>query len=276
MGLKAAVREGAAGLFAPRASRANGGDDEVFIPHRDIDAHSLWGTQPMRNKRLFPSAVAAAFLMVAGLFVAPQGALAQQDPSQFIQNLGTQGIQALGPSVPMAQRAARFRQLLESDFDLAGITRFVLGPSGRNMTPEQQQEFATLFRDYVAQTYAEKLASFGGAPLRVTGTRQNGDETIVTSQVMRQGGPAELDWHVANRGGRMLVTDVTVNGSSMKVSERNQMAGIIERNGGRPDALLSVMRQQTAHAGAPQRPGAMPHQGMPAGGAVGSSMPPRQ
>src|SRR6185437_9162695 len=143
--------------------------------------------------------------------------------------------------------------------------------SGRNMTPEQQQEFATLFRDYVAQTYAEKLASFGGAPLRVTGTRQNGDETIVTSQVMRQGGPAELDWHVANRGRRMLVTDVTVNGSSMKVSERNQMAGIIERNGGRPDALLSVMRQQTAHAGAPQRPGAMPHQGMPAGGARGSS-----
>ena len=74
----------------------------------------------MRNKRLFPSAIAAAFLMLAGLFAAPQGALAQQDPSQFIQNLGTQGIQALGPSVPMAQRATRFRQLLESDFDLAG------------------------------------------------------------------------------------------------------------------------------------------------------------
>jgi hypothetical protein len=60
----------------------------------------------------------------------------------------------------------------------------------------------------------------------------------------------------------------------MRVSERSQMAGIIERNGGRPDALLSVMRQQTAHAGAPQHPGAA--QGMPAGGAVGSSTPPRQ
>ncbi|MBV9587061.1 MAG: ABC transporter substrate-binding protein [Alphaproteobacteria bacterium] len=212
------------------------------------------------------AAITVALVMFAGLIAGSRGAMAQ-DASQFIQNLGTQGIQALGPSVPMAQRVARFRQLYDSDFDVAGITRFVLGPSGRNMTPEQQQEFGTLFRDYIAQTYAEKLASFGGAPFRVTGTRQNGDETIVTSQVMRQGGPAELDWHVANRG-RMVVTDVTVNGSSMKVSERSQLAGILERNGGRPDALLSVMRQQTAHAG--QRPGAMPQ------GGVGSSMPPRQ
>jgi phospholipid transport system substrate-binding protein len=258
-------------LFARHARPTTSGGDEVFIPHRDIDAHSLWGTQPMRKLRLFPTALIAVLLMLAGLLAAPRGALAQQDASQFIQNLGTQGIQALGPSVPMPQRVARFRQLFESDFDVAGITRFVLGPSGRSMTPEQQQEFATLFRDYVAQTYAEKLASFGGAPFRVTGTRQNGDETIVTSQIVRQSGPAELQWHVANRGGRFVVTDVQVNGASMRVSERDQLAGIMQRNGGRPDALLSVMRQQTAHTGAPQRPG-----GMPAGGAVGSSLPPRQ
>jgi phospholipid transport system substrate-binding protein len=224
----------------------------------------------MRNKPLFPSAIAAALLLLAWVVAAPRGAAAQ-DAAGLVQNLGTQGIQALGPSVPTAQRAARFRQLFDSDFDTAGITRFVLGPTGRNMTPEQQQEFATLFRDYLAQTYAEKLAGFGGAPFRVTGTRQNGDETIVTSQVMHQGNPAELQWHVADRGGRFLVTDVNVNGSSMRVSERDQLAGIMQRNGGRPDALLSVMRQQTAHAGAPQRPGTMP-----AGGGVGTSMPPRQ
>ena len=139
-------------MFAPGARPATSHDAEVFIPHRDIDAHSLWGTQPMRKLRLFPTALITVLLMLAGLLAAPRGALAQQDASQFIQNLGTQGIQVLGPSVPMAQRVARFRQLFESDFDVAGITRFVLGPSGRNMTPEQQQEFATLFRDYVAQT----------------------------------------------------------------------------------------------------------------------------
>jgi phospholipid transport system substrate-binding protein len=224
----------------------------------------------LRDKLRFPGMIAVALLLFAGLAAAPRGAAAQ-DAAAFVQNLGTQGIQALGPSVPAAQRTARFRQLFDADFDAAGISRFVLGPNGRNMTPEQQQEFAALFRDYVAQTYSDKLATYGGSPFKVTGTRQNGDETIVASQIMRQGGPAELQWHVANRGGRFVVTDVQVNGSSMKVSARDQVAGIVQRNGGRPDALLSVTRQQVAHSSRE-----MGRSVMPAGGAVGSSMPPRQ
>jgi phospholipid transport system substrate-binding protein len=175
--------------------------------------------------------------------------------------------------VPAGQRTARFRQLFDSDFDVQGIARFVMGPQGRSMSPEQQQEFATLFRDYVAQTYSDKLATYGGSPFRVTGTRQNGEETIVTSQVQRQNGnPVELTWHVANRGGKFLVTDVQVDGASMKVSQRDQIAAIVQRNGGRSDALLSVMRQQVAQA---HHEGANPR-AMPPQGAVGSSMPPRE
>jgi phospholipid transport system substrate-binding protein len=231
----------------------------------------------LRHKLRLPGTIAVALLLFAGLAAAPRGAEAQ-DAAGFVQNLGTQGIQALGPSVPAAQRTARFRQLFDADFDVAGISRFVLGPNGRTMTPEQQQEFAGLFRDYVAQTYSDKLATYGGAPFRVTGTRQNGDEVIVISQIMHQGNPAELQWHVANRGGRFVVTDVQVNGSSMKVSARDQIAGIVQRNGGRPDALLSVMRQQVAHSSremgrsGPSMQGQTGRPLMPPGGGIGSSM----
>ena len=62
-----------------------------------------------------------------------------------------------------------------------------------------------------------------------------------------------------------------VDGASMKVSQRDQIAAIVQRNGGRPDALLSVMRQQVAQT---HRENAGPR-GMPQGG-VGSSMPPRE
>ena len=227
----------------------------------------------MRDKLRYPWAVAVALVLsLAALAAAPRDASAQ-DASSFIQNLGTQGIQVLGPSVPAGQRTARFRQLFDADFDAQGIARFVMGPQGRGMTPEQQQEFATLFRDYVAQTYSDKLGTYGGAPFRVTGSRQNGDETIVTSQVQRQNGnPVEMVWHVANRGGKFVVTDVQVDGASMKVSQRDQIAAIVQRNGGRSDALLSVMRQQLAQA---RHEGGNPR-AMPPQGGVGSSMPPRE
>jgi len=182
---------------------------------------------------------------------APRVAAAQADPAGFIQALGTQGIQALNHSVPQAQRVAVFRQILDQDFDLADISRFVLGPYARSLSPQQQQEFMVLFRDRLARTYAERLSAYGGQPFRVTGTRPMGGETVVTSQVLRNDGPpVEIDWHVADRGGRMLVTDVVVNGVSQKISERQEFAGIIQRNGGRPESVIAALRQES-----PEGPG---------------------
>jgi phospholipid transport system substrate-binding protein len=202
----------------------------------------------------FPRAMAAALLAVACLAGLARGAAAQ-DAGSFIANLGNQAIQVLGPSVPAAQRTAHFRQIFASDFDLQGASRFVLGPAGRNLNPEQQQEFQTLFRDYLAQAYSTRLAQYAGEPFHVTGTRPNGEETIVTSQVVRRGSsPVEIDWHAVNRGGRFLVTDVYVDGVSMRVTHRQEFAAIIQRNGGHPEALLAALRQQL-HEGAAPRSG---------------------
>lgn len=187
-------------------------------------------------------------LLVTCLTTAPRGAMAQ-DASEFIANLGTQGMQVLGPSVPAAQRAARFRQLLETEFDLPEIARFVLGPYGRRMSPVAQQEFVPLFREYLVRAYTAKLGPYGGAPFRVVGARPNGGETVVASQVTRNGGnPLQIEWHVSDRGGRPVVTDVAVDGVSMKASQRNEFAAIIQRNGGQPDSLVAALRQQTAEA----------------------------
>ena len=72
----------------------------------------------MRHQLRFPGMIAFTLLLLAGVAAMPRGAAAQ-DATSFIQNLGTQGIQALGPSTPAAQRTARFRQLLDADFDVA-------------------------------------------------------------------------------------------------------------------------------------------------------------
>lgn len=185
-------------------------------------------------------------LLASCLALAPRGAVAQ-DATSFIANIGAQGIQVLGPSVPPAQRAARFRQLLDNSFDLPEIARFVLGQYARTMSPAGQQEFLPLFREYVVQAYTARLGQYGGAPFRVTGTRPHGGETVVSSQVTRSGGnPIQIDWHVMNRGSRLLVTDVVVDGVSMKATQRSEFASIIQRNGGHPEALLAALRQQVA------------------------------
>lgn len=187
-------------------------------------------------------AIAVALVAAVSLALMPRPAAAQNATS-FIADLGNQATQAL--RLPPAERAAQFRHIFSSDFDLDGAARFVMGPHWRGLTPAQQQQFLPLFRDYLAQSYSSRLSQYAGDPFRVTGSRPNGAETIVSSQVMRRSGkPIEMDWHVINSGGRFLVSDVYVDGVSMRLTHRQEFASIIQRNGGRPDALLAALRQQ--------------------------------
>lgn len=191
-----------------------------------------------------PLSIAVLFLGVVFSAAAPRVALAQdQGAVSFIQYHGSQALQQLAGPAP--QRVAYFRQLFATNFDLPEISRFVLGQYGRMLPPQEQQEFASLFQDYIAKS-SVRLAPYAGAQFRVTGARPYGGATVVTSQAFSPGSnqPIGIDWQVVNQGGRYLVTDVIVGGVSMKVSLRDEFASIIQRNGGRPEALLAVMRQQ--------------------------------
>jgi phospholipid transport system substrate-binding protein len=193
-------------------------------------------------------AIGIALLMLTCLAATPRDAAAQNAAS-FIASLGARGLQALRPSLSEAQKEAGFRELLVNNFDLPGISRFVLGSYARGMSPAAQQEFEPLFRDYLTRVYTQRLSRYADAPFRVTGSRQVGDETVVTSQVSAGGGsPVDIDWHLQNRNGRFVVTDVVVGAVSMKVTQRSEFASVIQRNGGKPEALIAVLRRQLAQA----------------------------
>ena len=196
-------------------------------------------------RRVFRT-IGAAFLLI-GLFSLSAHQAAAQDPRAFIAALGNQAIQVLGPGVSQSQRIARFRQLFQSDFDVPGIGQFVLGRYWRTATPEEQQEFLRLFQEYIVQSYAAQLGEYGGEPFRVTGSRPSGNETVVTSEIDRPSGSRiVVDWYVVERGGAPKISDVYVGGVSMKVTQRDQFASVIQRNGGRVDALLTMLRQRVA------------------------------
>ena len=193
------------------------------------------------------SPVIAALILLLGLVVAPPRQAAAQDARAFVAGLGTQAIQVLGPSVSPAQRVARFRQLFHDDFDVPGIGQFVLGRYWRVATPAEQKEFLQLFQEYIVQSYAARLAEYGGEPFRVIGSRPAGAETVVSSEIDRPSGSRVLvDWYLIERGGSPKITDVYVGGVSMKVTQRDEFASVIQRNGGRVDGLLAQLRQRLA------------------------------
>jgi phospholipid transport system substrate-binding protein len=195
------------------------------------------------------SAAIGVFALTALFFFVPREATAQ-DARGFVSTLGTEAIQVLGPSVSPAQRLARFRELFRNDFDVPGIGQFVLGRYWRAATPQEQQEFLALFQEYIVRAYSTRLAEYGGEPFRVTGSRPNGPETVVSSEIIRTNGSRiAVDWYLIDRGGSHKITDVYVGGVSMKVTQRDEFASVIQRNGGQVGALIAQLRQKVGGAG---------------------------
>ena len=167
---------------------------------------------------------------------------------KFIQDLGDQAISVIAnKSLTQDQRSDHFRQMLRSSFDLPTIGRFVIGRSWNAATPDQQQEYMKLFESLVVKTYSDRFALYTGEGFRVTGVRPETEkDVVVTSEITHPDGsePTTVDWRVRNKNGKLGIIDVVVEGVSLSVTQRQEYASIIQRDGGKLDGLLSLMRQQ--------------------------------
>lgn len=165
------------------------------------------------------------------------------DPAAVINRIGNEGLAALGPGVPPAQRLATFRQLFAEHFDVQSISRFVLGRYWRLASESQRQEFPTLFREYITRVYSDRLAEYGGAHLQVTGVRNGPEGTIVASRLVRPNGqPVDIDWRMTQYGDTWKVADVIIASVSMAATQRSEFASVIQRNGGEVGGLIAAMR----------------------------------
>ena len=191
--------------------------------------------------------LSAVILSAAGSAIFPVEA--RMDPAAFVNNVGSQLQVVVENPSPQARRA-EFRRLFNKDFDVHRLGWFVLGRFSRIMSPPQRQEFLALFDAYVVATYSDKLSEYvagGGAP-RVIGSRPDPAGVIVASEFGGRSGVVRVDWRLRPHHHAYKITDLVIDGLSMAANGRSEIEGVAERNGGQPDAILAVMRQETANA----------------------------
>ena len=203
-----------------------------------------------------------ALLIIVVVLITPgvsfaNAAAVGADPASFINNLDKQ-LRFVSSCTSPEQRLAQFHELFRADFDVPGLSRFVLGRFTQILTLPEQQEFLGLFENFVVLTYSARLLEYtgGGGGLRVLSSRPEPDGVIVSTEIVREPGPSpthgpainpiRIDWRVSARDGIFKISDVIIDGLSMAANGRSQLEGVVERNGGRPQVILPVMRQQIA------------------------------
>ncbi len=207
----------------------------------------------------FWTAGVARTLMVLGLVVGFAGnadavmteSSALQIPQgQFVQNLGDQAIHILADkALKPDQRQEHFRRLLETTFDMPTIGHFVLGRLWNSTGEAQRIEYMDLFERLLLKSYSARFALYTGEGFKVISVRPEGDrDVVVVSNITHPDGsaPTTVEWRVRQNGTSFGIIDVVVEGVSMSVTQRQEYASVIQRNGGEIEGLLRVMRQNLA------------------------------
>jgi phospholipid transport system substrate-binding protein len=177
-------------------------------------------------------------ILVVGLSLAAGGIgrAAATDPAGFINELVEQALKALdNKQLTTADRAQRFRSLLDQDFDMPRIARFVLGRYWNEASDQDRQKFQKLFEEYVVRGYAQRFSDYSGEKVKVTGSRPESEtSTLVQSQIIRTDGapPAKVDWRVRKSDAGYKIVDVDVEGVSMVLTQREEFSSVIQRSGG--------------------------------------------
>jgi phospholipid transport system substrate-binding protein len=185
------------------------------------------------------------FALLAATAAVPFPAAAAAGPDEFIRNLGNQAIEVIRSGASPDQKRAYFHRALHQDFDLRSISRFVLGPYWRGASEAERQEFKGVLEGHLARFYGQRLAEYNGESLRVKGSRTEPEAAIVSSEIIRpQGPPIKVDWRLNTRNGVYKITDVSVDGVSMALTQRSEFAGLIQRNGGQLAGLLANMGEE--------------------------------
>ena len=190
-------------------------------------------------------------LLTLGLAAATAMAAPAADAGGFINELITKALRSLNnQQLSPEQRDTEFRQVLDQDFDMPRIARFVLGRYWNVADEQQRQNFQKLFEDYIVKAYGERFSQYSGEQVKITGSRPESDTVVlVSSQVLRTNGaaPSKVDWRVRkDSSGGFKIVDIDVEGVSMLLTQREEFSSVIQRNGGDVAGLNKTLEEKLA------------------------------
>jgi phospholipid transport system substrate-binding protein len=199
--------------------------------------------------------VAGFLILLLSVFIFPESSVADEKADSardFIEGIADKALTTLTlKTLPREERVRQARSLLNKNFAIKRIGRWVLGPYWRKATKPERVEYLELFGTVVANTYVGLLETHPNVKLHIIKVLTIGKRDIVVfSRLDRPNKDSlKLDWRIQTMRGNFKILDVMVEGISMGQTQRSQYASAIRQNGGKVEALLKIMRKKVEQGG---------------------------
>ena len=194
--------------------------------------------------------IAAGLILAAGWPLRPARAQVVERASAFVKQMGDRLTAVVnGPGGSPEKRRA-LAQILDGAVDVDGVAKFCLGRFWRTASAEQQARYLAAFRDVLTANISSRLGEYKGVRLTVVRGRPQEQDALVTTTVERPNSPpTAVDWLIGQPAANPKIIDVVAEGTSLRLTQRQDYAAFLSRNNNDVGALIAAMQQQAARSG---------------------------
>ena len=167
--------------------------------------------------------------------------------ANVIQTMADQAINELtDQTLADDVRRKKFVSLMDRYFAMDVVSRFVLGRYWRSISKDEIEEFSVLLQNYLALNYANQFKEFNGEQFVVGNEVQKNKDTFVESQFVRPDGPPiNIVWRMRVFDDSYKIIDVSIEGLSMGITQRDEFTSVIQQNNDDVSALTEALKAKT-------------------------------
>ncbi|MFD2206369.1 MlaC/ttg2D family ABC transporter substrate-binding protein [Kiloniella antarctica] len=188
-----------------------------------------------------------ALLVGAALSLAISTSARADDAGLFLQALQEKAVSQLADeSISEEEREKQFRTLLNENFDISGIAKFVIGKYWRNAEDGPRSEFTTIFEDIMVQRFLPTFSQYAGSDFQITKVVKKKTFYIVYSKIKTESGePAQVLWQIKNKEETgFIITDIAAEGISLRSTYKSDYTSALKSLDGDLSALNGKLRQK--------------------------------
>jgi phospholipid transport system substrate-binding protein len=149
-------------------------------------------------------------------------------------------------SLSSEEMEEKLREIIEPVFDFRTMARSSLARHWNDASPEEQEEFVTLFSELLARTYLRRIRENAAeSTISVVGERKaGGDKVLVSTSVKyEKDQSAAINYRMRQKDNSWLVYDVIIENIGLVSNYRQEFDGIVRRE--KVSGLIERLRQKS-------------------------------
>lgn len=139
-------------------------------------------------------------------------------------------------------RREKLRQVIALRFNYKQMVMRSLAKNYKNLNDKEREEFTTLFKKLLENSYASKIENYQDETIDYVGEQVKGKYAMVKTKIVRKDGTIDVDYKMIKNNGQWLVYDFVIEEVSLIRNYRSQFSKIISTES--YPALVSKLRKK--------------------------------